>query len=241
MTAWRRFLAWFLPQGEAGYQLYVMAEYVYNGMNIQYQITERNVKNMEPGILVISFFGVVLLLAFIFGILHDVEAEDRVATEASVKLSEHLKQLGIKTSVLELDKEQQQILFGYNTGSKSIVEIKDSDIGYAFVRAEIREHPLTGTDYWSSFIVKNTFPFPQNSYKSTVFPIMGVEWTGDKSLSKVLNEDANLKKEYLTGLPWIISAKPQYGCYNITINRAYPDRKTFAALETIVKHLKNRA
>jgi len=210
-------------------------------MDIHSQITERNAKNMATGIWVLSICGVLVVLAFVFSILRDVRAENRMASEASVQLSEHLKQLGIKTSVLELGKEQQQILFGYNTGSKSIVEIKNSDIGYAFIMASIREHPFTGTDYCSNFIVKNTFPFPQNSYKSTVLPVIGGKWTGDESLSKVLNEDANLKEEYLKGLPWIISAKPQYGYYNITISLAYPGRNSLAALEIIAKHLKNRA
>ena len=167
---------------------------------------------------------------------------------------QHLKEIGVKASLVEKGNEREKIGLSRSSGQKSegIIALQDKNIDSINIISIASQY---GTDYSLNYLVKSSNITANRILKKTKLTVkkslflwgkvVAMEWKGDKSLAQSLNFDYRLEDRLLqhdaTGLRGSIGIfpEPKHGYTRIRTAHSLLSPEIFEALDIIAKHIKS--
>ena len=167
---------------------------------------------------------------------------------------QHLKEIGVKASLVEEGNEREKIGLSRTSGQKSegIIALQDKNIDSINIISAASQY---GTNYSLDYLVKSSnitasrmLKKTRLSVKKSLFlwgKVIAMEWKGDKSLAQSLNFDYRLKDRLsqrdATGLRGSIGIfpEPKHGYTRIRTAYSPPSPEIFEALDIIARHIKS--
>ncbi len=167
---------------------------------------------------------------------------------------QHLKEIGVKASLVEEGNEREKIGLSRTSGQKSegIIALQNKNIDSINIISAASQY---GTSYFLDYLVKSSNITANRTIKKTRLTVkkslilwgkvVAMEWKGDKSLAQSLNFDYRLKDRLLqrdvTGLRGSIGIlpEPKHGYTRIKTSYSLPSPEVFDALDIIARHIKS--
>jgi len=178
----------------------------------------------------------------------------KASAQKREELYQHLKEIGVKASLVEEGSDKEKIGLSRTSGQKSegIIALQDKNIDSVNIISAASQY---GTNYFLDYLVKSSNITTNRILKKTRLTVkkslflwgkvVAMEWKGDKSLAQSLNFDYRLKDILLqrdvTGLKGSIGIfpEPKHGYTRIRTGHSLPSPEIFEALDIIAKHIKS--
>ena len=178
----------------------------------------------------------------------------KASAQKREELYQHLKEIGVKASLVEEGSDKEKIGLSRTSGQKSegIIALQDKNIDSVNIISAASQY---GTNYFLDYLVKSSnitvnriLKKTRLTVKKSLFlwgKVVAMEWKGDKSLAQSLNFDYRLKDILLqrdvTGLKGSIGIfpEPKHGYTRIRTGHSLPSPEIFEALDIIAKHIKS--
>jgi hypothetical protein len=178
----------------------------------------------------------------------------KASAQKREELYQHLKEIGVKASLVEEGNEREKIGLSRASGQKSegIIALQDKNIDSINIISVASQY---GTSYFLDYLVKSSNITANRTVKKTRLTVkkslflwgkvVAMEWKGDKSLAQSLNFDYRLKDILLqrdvTGLKGSIGIlpEPKHGYTRIRTGHSLPSPEIFEALDIVAKHIKS--
>jgi hypothetical protein len=199
------------------------------------------------GILV--FLLIVIVLPLLFR-----RRKKEEGAESIEKLYQHLREVGVATSLTEKGDDREKMGLGRASGQRSegIIELEDRNIDSINVVSVSSQY---GTRYYIDYLVKSPNIMGERILKKTRLtkkkspPIWGkvvaIDWKGDNSLAQSLKLDYSLEDKLLRadvnvfkGNIWILP-EPKHGYVRIRTDYSLPSAEIFEAIRSIARRIKS--
>jgi len=201
-----------------------------------------------------SIISLIIALLVVIALPSVFRRKKKAGSQKREELWQHLKEIGVKASLVEKDSEKEKIGLSRISGQKleGIIELKDRNIDSINIISVTTSQ--YGTRYFLDYLVKSPNITANRILKKTRLikkkspplwgKIVAIEWKGDKSLAQSLNFDYGLEDKLLQsdlkalrGSVWIFP-EPKQGYARIRTAYALPPPETFEALDIIARHIK---
>jgi len=167
---------------------------------------------------------------------------------------QHLKEIGVKASLVEKGSDKEKIGLSRISGQKSegIIALQDKNMDSINIISATSQY---GTNYFLDYLVKSSNITANRILKKTRLTVkkslflwgkaVAMEWKGDKSLAQSLNFDYRLKDRLLqrdlNDLKGSIRIfpEPKHGYTRIRTAYSLPSPEIFGALDIIARHIKS--
>ena len=178
----------------------------------------------------------------------------KAGTQKGEELCQHLKEAGVKASLVEKGNEREKIGLSRASGQRSegIIALQDKNIDSINIISAASQY---GTNYSLDYLVKSPNITASRILKKTRLTVkkssflwgkvVAMEWKGDKSLAQSLNFDYRLKDKLLQrDVPGLrgsigIFPEPKHGHTRIRTSYSLPSPEILEALDIIARHIKS--
>jgi len=201
-----------------------------------------------------SIISLIIALLVVIAFPLVLRRRKKASTQKREELYQHLKEIGVKASLVEEGNEREKIGLSRTSGQKSegIIALQDKNIDSINIISAASQY---GTNYSLDYLVKSSnitasrmLKKTRLSVKKSLFlwgKVIAMEWKGDKSLAQSLNFDYRLKDRLsqrdATGLRGSIGIfpEPKHGYTRIRTAYSPPSPEIFEALDIIARHIKS--
>jgi len=201
-----------------------------------------------------SIISLIIALLVVIALPLAFRRRKKASTQKREELYQHLKEIGVKASLVGKGNEREKIGLSRTSGQKSegIIALQNKNIDSINIISAASQY---GTSYFLDYLVKSSNITANRTVKKTKLTIkkslilwgkvVAMEWKGDKSLAQSLNFDYRLKDRLLqrdvTGLRGSIGIfpEPKHGYTRIKTSYSLPSPEVFDALDIIARHIKS--
>jgi len=201
-----------------------------------------------------SIISLIIALLVVIALPLALRRRKKASAQKREELYQHLKEIGVKASLVEEGNEREKIGLSRASGQKSegIIALQDKNIDSINIISAASQY---GTNYFLDYLVKSSNITASRTVKKTRLTVkkssflwgkvVAMEWKGDKSLAQSLNFDYRLKDILLqrdvTGLKGSIGIlpEPKHGYTRIRTGHSLPSPEIFEALDIVAKHIKS--
>ena len=201
-----------------------------------------------------SIISLIIALLVVIAFPLALRRRKKASTQKREELYQHLKEIGVKVSLVEEGNEREKIGLSRTSGQKSegIIALQDKNMDSINIISAASQY---GTNYFLDYLVKSSNITANRILKKTRLTVkkslflwgkvVAMEWKGDKSLAQSLNFDYRLKDRLLqrdvTGLKGSIGIlpEPKHGYTRIRTGHFLPSPEIFEALDIIARHIKS--
>jgi len=201
-----------------------------------------------------SVISLIIALLVVIAFPLALRRRKKASAQKREELYQHLKEIGVKASLVEEGSDKEKIGLSRTSGQKSegIIALQDKNIDSVNIISAASQY---GTNYFLDYLVKSSNITTNRILKKTRLTVkkslflwgkvVAMEWKGDKSLAQSLNFDYRLKDILLqrdvTGLKGSIGIfpEPKHGYTRIRTGHSLPSPEIFEALDIIAKHIKS--
>lgn len=201
-----------------------------------------------------SIISLIIALLVVIAFPLALRRRKKASAQKREELYQHLKEIGVKASLVEEGNEREKIGLSRASGQKSegIIALQDKNIDSINIISAASQY---GTNYFLDYLVKSSNITASRTVKKTRLTVkkslflwgkvVAMEWKGDKSLAQSLNFDYRLKDILLqrdvTGLKGSIGIlpEPKHGYTRIRTGHSLPSPEIFEALDIVAKHIKS--
>jgi hypothetical protein len=201
-----------------------------------------------------SIISLIIALLVVIALPLALRRRKKASAQKREELYQHLKEIGVKASLVEEGNEREKIGLSRTSGQRSegIIALQDKNIDSINIISVASQY---GTNYFLDYLVKNSNITASRTVKKTRLTVkkslflwgkvVAMEWKGDKSLAQSLNFDYRLKDILLqrdvTGLKGSIGIlpEPKHGYTRIRTGHSLPSPEIFEALDIVAKHIKS--
>lgn len=174
--------------------------------------------------------------------------------ESREKLYQHLREMGLESSLINKGDDREKVGLGRSSGQKSdgIIKIEDKNIDSINVVSVSSQY---GTSYFIDYLVKSPNIMAERSSKKTKLTqkksspfqgkVISIEWKGDQSLAQSLNLDYSLEdillRSILSGFKGniLIFPEPKHGYTRIRTTYSLPSPEILKAMDIIARHIRS--
>jgi len=201
-----------------------------------------------------SIISLIIALLVVIALPLALRRRKKASAQKREELYQHLKEIGVKASLVEEGNEREKIGLSRTSGQRSegIIALQDKNIDSINIISVASQY---GTNYFLDYLVKSSNITANRILKKTRLTVkkslflwgkvVAMEWKGDKSLTQSLNFDYRLKDRLLqrdvTGLKGSIGIfpEPKHGYTRIRTGHSLPSPEIFEALDIVAKHIKS--
>jgi len=201
-----------------------------------------------------SIISLIIALLVVIALPLALRRRKKASAQKREELYQHLKEIGVKASLVEEGNEREKIGLSRASGQKSegIIALQDKNIDSINIISAASQY---GTNYFLDYLVKSSNITASRTVKKTRLTVkkssflwgkvVAMEWKGDKSLTQSLNFDYRLKDKLLqrdvTGLKGSIGIfpEPKHGYTRIRTGHSLPSPEIFEALDIVARHIKS--
>jgi hypothetical protein len=201
-----------------------------------------------------SIISLIIALLVVIALPLALRRRKKASAQKREELYQHLKEIGVKASLVEEGNEREKIGLSRTSGQRSegIIALQDKNIDSINIISVASQY---GTNYFLDYLVKSSNITANRILKKTRLTVkkslflwgkvVAMEWKGDKSLTQSLNFDYRLKDILLqrdvTGLKGSIGIlpEPKHGYTRIRTGHSLPSPEIFEALDIVAKHIKS--
>jgi hypothetical protein len=201
-----------------------------------------------------SIISLIIALLVVVAFPLALRRRKKASAQKREELYQHLKEIGVKASLVEEGSDKEKIGLSRTSGQKSegIIALQDKNIDSIHIISVASQY---GTNYFLDYLVKSSNITTNRILKKTRLTVkkslflwgkvVAMEWKGDKSLAQSLNFDYRLKDILLqrdvTGLKGSIGIfpEPKHGYTRIRTRHSLPSPEIFEALDIVAKHIKS--
>jgi hypothetical protein len=201
-----------------------------------------------------SIISLIIALLVVIAFPLALRRRKKASAQKREELYQHLKEIGVKASLVEEGNEREKIGLSRASGQKSegIIALQDKNIDSINIISVASQY---GTSYFLDYLVKSSNITANRTVKKTRLTVkkslflwgkvVAMEWKGDKSLAQSLNFDYRLKDRLLQhdaiGLRGSIGIfpEPKHGYTRIRTGHSLPSPEIFEALDIVAKHIKS--
>jgi len=201
-----------------------------------------------------SIISLIIALLVVVAFPLALRRRKKASAQKREELYQHLKEIGVKASLVEEGNETKKIGLSRASGQKSegIIALQDKNIDSINIISAASQY---GTNYFLDYLVKSPNITATRILKKTKLTVkknlflwgkvVAMEWKGDKSLAQSLNFDYRLKDRLLQrdviGLKGSIGIfpEPKHGYTRIRTGHSLPSPEIFEALDIIARHIKS--
>ncbi len=201
-----------------------------------------------------SIISLIIALLVVIALPLAFRRRKKASVQKREELYQHLKETGVKASLVEKGNEREKIGLSRISGqtSEGIIALQDKNIDSINIIIAASQY---GTSYFLDYLVKSSNITANRTVKKTKLTVkksfilwgkvVAMEWKGDKSLAQSLNFDYRLKDRLLqrdvTGLRGSIGIlpEPKHGYTRIKTSYSLPSPEVFDALDIIARHIKS--
>lgn len=201
-----------------------------------------------------SIISLIIALLVVIALPLALRRRKKASAQKREELYQHLKEIGVKASLVEEGNEREKIGLSRTSGQRSegIIALQDKNIDSINIISVASQY---GTNYFLDYLVKSSNITASRTVKKTRLTVkkslflwgkvVAMEWKGDKSLAQSLNFDYRLKDILLqrdvTGLKGSIGIlpEPKHGYTRIRTGHSLPSPEIFEALDIVAKHIKS--
>jgi len=201
-----------------------------------------------------SIVSLIIALLVVIALPLAFRRRKKASTQKREELYQHLKEIGVKASLVEKGNEREKIGLSRASGQRSegIIALQDKNIDSINIISAASQY---GTNYFLDYLVKSPNITASRILKKTRLTVkkssflwgkvVAMEWKGDKSLAQSLNFDYRLKDKLLQrdvpGLKGSIGIfpEPKHGHTRIRTSYSLPSPEILEALGIIAKHIKS--
>jgi hypothetical protein len=201
-----------------------------------------------------SIISLIIALLVVIAFPLALRRRKKASAQKREELYQHLKEIGVKASLVEEGSDKEKIGLSRTSGQKSegIIALQDKNIESIHIISVASQY---GTNYFLDYLVKSSNITANRILKKTRLTVkkslflwgkvVAMEWKGDKSLAQSLNFDYRLKDILLqrdvTGLKGSIGIfpEPKHGYTRIRTHHSLPSPEIFEALDIVAKHIKS--
>jgi len=201
-----------------------------------------------------SIVSLIIALLVVIALPLAFRRRKKAGPQKGEELCQHLKEAGVKASLVEKGNEREKIGLSRASGQRSegIIALQDKNIDSINIISAASQY---GTNYFLDYLVKSPNITASRILKKTRLTVkkssflwgkvVAMEWKGDKSLAQSLNFDYRLKDKLLQrdvpGLKGSIGIfpEPKHGHTRIRTSYSLPSPEILEALDIIAKHIKS--
>lgn len=201
-----------------------------------------------------SIISLIIALLVVIALPLALRRRKKASAQKREELYQHLKEIGVKASLVEEGNEREKIGLSRTSGQRSegIIALQDKNIDSINIISVASQY---GTSYSLDYLVKSSNITANRILKKTRLTVkkslflwgkvVAMEWKGDKSLTQSLNFDYRLKDRLsqrdATGLRGSIGIfpEPKHGYTRIRTAYSPPSPEIFEALNIIARHIKS--
>jgi len=201
-----------------------------------------------------SIISLIIALLVVIALPLALRRRKKASAQKREELYQHLKEIGVKASLVEEGNEREKIGLSRTSGQKSegIIALQDKNIDSINIISAASQY---GTNYFLDYLVKSSNITANRILKKTRLTVkkssflwgkvVAMEWKGDKSLAQSLNFDYRLKDRLLQrDIPGLkgsigIFPEPKHGYTRIRTAYSPPSPEIFEALDIIARHIKS--
>jgi len=201
-----------------------------------------------------SIVSLIIALLVVIALPLAFRRRKKAGPQKGEELCQHLKEAGVKASLVEKGNEREKIGLSRASGQRSegIIALQDKNIDSINIISAASQY---GTNYFLDYLVKSPNITASRILKKTRLTVkkssflwgkvVAMEWKGDKSLAQSLNFDYRLKDKLLQrdvpGLKGSIGIfpEPKHGYTRIRTSYSLPSPEILEALDIIARHIKS--